>query len=426
MLPRYQNMGKRARTSLQRYMSSIGVETQTCQENRTENVVDKTDGIWTGPTLAILLLFGVSLIIIISSSTMPEAQAAVDKFGVEAVYATKTGGQQWFMNMDNPTSDSRFAPKTTLTKNTDGSWKVRSDAVRMNVYTSTGYDQGKITTYNQRTLATKGYMQSSNDWKNIEMTGYVKLISGSGDTFTWYARGGRHSDSYECEGTAYKSWLWYNGRTEFAKEQVHPDTTTTAEKSATGSLTGKWIGFKFVMYNFQQNGKTFVKLETWLDPDNDKDFVKVDERIDSGGWGNDGAACGGSSDQIITWGGPIATFRWDDANNVDIKWFSVREITSPTEEPSPSSSLTISFANVNEEQTLSDEYEVVVTASDASKVSNIKLYVDSTFIKTENSAPYEFDTDTTEFSDGNHVLKAVATDTSGSTVTETVTVAFDN
>jgi hypothetical protein len=161
------------------------------------------------------------------------------------------------------------------------------------------------------------------------MTGYVKLISGSGDTFTWYARGGKHSDSYECEGTAYKDWLWYEGKTEFAKEQVHPDTTSTSEKSVTGSLTGKWIGFKFVMYNFQKDGKTAVKLETWLDADNDKDFVKVYEKIDSGGWGNDGAACGGSSDQRMTWGGPITTFRWDDANNVDIKWFSVREIKPP-------------------------------------------------------------------------------------------------
>jgi len=322
---------KKSLTILYSHMSNIGAKMQRCQERRTENVLGAGDKeIWTGANLTILLLIGVGAMIIAYMSTMPEAYAAVDKFGVEMVYATKTGGEQWFMNMIDPSSDSRFSPKTTLTKNTDGSWKVRSDAVRMNVYTSTGYDQDDILTYNQKALSTKGYMQSSNDWKNIEMTGYVRLISGSGDTFTWYARGGKHSDSYECEGTAYKSWLWYNGRTEFAKEQVHPDVTTTAEKSVTGSLTGKWIGFKFVMYNFQSNGKTFAKLETWLDSDNDKDFVKVYEKVDSGGWGNDGTICGGSSsDQIITWGGPIATFRWDDANNVDIKWFSVREIKPP-------------------------------------------------------------------------------------------------
>jgi Bacterial Ig domain/RTX calcium-binding nonapeptide repeat (4 copies) len=94
--------------------------------------------------------------------------------------------------------------------------------------------------------------------------------------------------------------------------------------------------------------------------------------------------------------------------------------------PPPSSSLTISFANVNEGQTLSGIYEVVVTASDTTKVSNIKLYVDSTIIKTEYNAPYEFGTDTTKFSDGNHVLKAVATDKSGNTITKTVAVMFEN
>jgi hypothetical protein len=299
------------------------------QKKGTKNVGTMSK-IGAGPNMAILLLLGAAMMVMPSISTIPAAYAAVDKFGVQMIYATKTGGEQWFMNMINPSSDSRFDPKTTLTKNADGSWKLRSDKVRMNVFTSTGYDQDKIATYNQKTLATKGYMQSSNDWKNVEMTGYVKVNAYQDmDTITWYGRGGKHNDSYRCEGTAYKSWLWYNGKTEVAKEQYFPETTSTSEKSVTGSLTGKWIGFKFVMYNFQQNGKTVVKLETWIDPDNDKDFVKVYEKIDSGGWGNDGAGCGGSSDQIISWGGPIVTFRWDNANNVDMKWLSVREIKPP-------------------------------------------------------------------------------------------------
>ena len=36
--------------------------------------------------------------------------------------------------------------------------------------------------------------------------------------------------------------------------------------------------------------------------------------------------CGGRPDQIISWGGPLAAFRWDNADDVDIKDFSVREI----------------------------------------------------------------------------------------------------
>ena len=40
-----------------------------------------------------------------------------------------------------------------------------------------------------------------------------------------------------------------------------------------------------------------------------------------------GAECEVKADQIITWGGPIATFRWDFAQDVDFRNLSVREIT---------------------------------------------------------------------------------------------------
>ena len=47
----------------------------------------------------------------------------------------------------------------------------------------------------------------TNDWKNVEMTGVVKFISGdSSDSQTWYVGGGIHTDVYSngYEGTAYK------------------------------------------------------------------------------------------------------------------------------------------------------------------------------------------------------------------------------
>jgi hypothetical protein len=88
------------------------------------------------------------------------------------------------------------------------------------------------------------------------------------------------------------------------------------------------------MYNMEQNGETAVKMEIWVDKNEDGNedgpWEKVDERIDAGGWGSQGRECGGEPDQIITWGGPIATFRWDGASNVDIKYFSVREIQPPS------------------------------------------------------------------------------------------------
>ena len=110
-----------------------------------------------------------------------------------------------YEQLQDPTSDPRFDPQATITKNPGGSYKITKTVVRMEVYPSTGYHQDKISTLNQKELAAKGYMQSPNDWKNVEMTGYVKLISSPlDDQFNWYNRGGRHVDARPCEGTAYK------------------------------------------------------------------------------------------------------------------------------------------------------------------------------------------------------------------------------
>ena len=192
-------------------------------------------------------------------------------------------------------------------------------------------------------------MQSPNDWKNIEMTGYVKLNDNfdSNEKFQWINRGGIHYTSIEpnsqpCEGVGYKGNLFYSGDVRFAKEQWHVSYEFTEKKKVketitdSSSIEGKWIGYKFVVYNIEENNdddngkKTVVKMENWLDMDNNgKDWVKVDEYLDDGGWGDKGKECGGARDQIITWGGPVATFRWDNARDVDFKNLSVREIEVP-------------------------------------------------------------------------------------------------
>ena len=259
---------------------------------------------------------------------------SVDKFGIKKIYPTKSGGEEWYMNMQDPTHDSRTDPPS-MTKNSDGSWKVTSDKVRYGVFTSSGYHPDQITTLDQKKLEAKGYMQSPNDWKNVEMTGQVKFVSGdSSDSWTWYGRGGRHTgDGFPdgCEGTAYKGDLFYKGPVRFAKEQWHVDYVFTSSKSTSASSVGKFVGFKYMMYNLLQNGKTVVKVEIWVDPALDNNWQKVHEFVDAGGFGSDGGECNGAPDQIITWGGPIATFRWDSATNVSIKNLSVREIQPPTQ-----------------------------------------------------------------------------------------------
>jgi hypothetical protein len=87
------------------------------------------------------------------------------------------------MDMDNPNVNrKRFDVRedSSITKNSDGSWKIRDTQIRMNVYNKNGYSSSKIPTYDRDVLTQKGYMQDSDDWKNVELTMFVKLNSFSG------------------------------------------------------------------------------------------------------------------------------------------------------------------------------------------------------------------------------------------------------
>ena len=258
-----------------------------------------------------------------------DEKKSFDKFGVLKIFQTKKDGQQWYLK-SNPNSDPQFSPQTTLTKNSDGSFKIKSMKVRMGVFTSSGFNPEKIDTLDHSKIAMAEYMQSPNDWRDVEITGYVKLNSGNNDNFVWYARGARHTGfgaPAGCEGTAYKGDLFYDGNTRWTKEQWHAGGYAFGEFGENiGPISGKWVGFKVIMYNAVEKDKPVVKLELWVDKNNNNNWIKANEKTDKGGWGNAGRECGGKGDQIITWGGPIAAFRWDGATDVDIKKFSVREI----------------------------------------------------------------------------------------------------
>ena len=99
-----------------------------------------------------------------------------DKFGIKKIYSTKPGGEAWFMNMQDPNNDPRSKPPS-MSQNSDGSWRVSSDQVRYGVYTSAGYKPDDVEK-DHGVIASRGYMQSPNDWKNVEMTGQVKFNSG--------------------------------------------------------------------------------------------------------------------------------------------------------------------------------------------------------------------------------------------------------
>jgi hypothetical protein len=262
----------------------------------------------------------------------------VDKFGVLKKYPTKAGGEEWYMNTTNILNDPRVLPssnlKTAIKTNTDGSFKVVTAGDvdnRLNILTSGGYDHSKCV-LDWNILIQRGYMQNPQDWRNVEMTAYVrinKVYSTSGTSLVWYARGGHHSNNYHCEGSAYKGNIKYDGNTRFQKEMGHGTstyfTTSNVATPLTGKIIGRWFGYKFCLYDLP-NGD--VKMENWLDLDLNNNWTKVLEATDDGGWGTNPYKCGGTPDQRFKWGGPQAVFRFDSTNDIDFKKMSVREIAA--------------------------------------------------------------------------------------------------
>jgi hypothetical protein len=229
--------------------------------------------------------------------------------------------------MENPTNDGTFNPQPPITRQADGSWQIegrnskigkqdeeiRTNVVRINVKTSSGDKQ----------------------WKNVEITGYAKVVEADppNDSVDWYARGNRHNNNVPCEGTALHGELHIDGTVEWKKEiwQVGGYTAERAKaKVLTDSILGRWIGWKVVMYNI--NNDTAVKMESYIDNKNTNYWVKVTDLTDDGGWFANSpdnifysANCGKAKDYIVTNGGTIVTFRSD--NIVwDFKNLSVREI----------------------------------------------------------------------------------------------------
>lgn len=291
--------------------------------------------------LIIGIVFAISIVILLYDATnnillTPKPQAGVNKFAIKEIYPTKQGGREWYINMDNPKADRIFTivSNTPIIKNgDDGSWFIANSAIRMSVLTPRG----------------------AQPWKNVEMTGYVKidslttrsLFGGSNNNnnedsaissdIDWRARGARHNSNVPCEGTALNGGIYVDGTVAWKKEIWHTGGYTDARgtgKATTNSILDRWIGWKVVMYNINNNQA--VKMESYLDDNNDNNWRKVSDVVDNGGWyakSSDkifySADCGRPKDYIITNGGPIATFRADNVA-MNFKDLSIREIQAPT------------------------------------------------------------------------------------------------
>ena len=98
-------------------------------------------------------------------------------------------------------------------------------------------------------------------------------------------------------------------------------------KNSIGSIMNKWVGFKGVVYNLPDGT---VKLESYVDKDNNNHWQKVEELVDSGHWGDDMGHCNAKTPgAAITWGSPMFIFK-STGVTYDFKKLSVREIKPPS------------------------------------------------------------------------------------------------
>jgi hypothetical protein len=270
-------------------------------------------------TILILFILGYNNNMISSAAAIPSNNSSMgeDIFGIKEIYPTRLEGREWFLNSEDPRSDGIFyiTSDKNITKQSDGSWLINSSEVRMNVDTPPGLSE----------------------WKNVEITGYARILSvidlSKENDLAWFARSGIHSNKSPCEGTGLIGGIHTDGTVERKKEILFREGYTDGRDKAkvvVDPIIGRWIGWKVVMYN--TNNNSAVKMESYIDNKDTNYWVQVTNLTDNGGWSAKSSDekfystnCNKPKDYILTNGGPMVTFRSD--NLVwEFKDLSVREI----------------------------------------------------------------------------------------------------
>jgi hypothetical protein len=257
---------------------------------------------------AALAFLALTATIAIVLGSTPELR--YDKLGVREIYPTRDGGYEWYLNATNPRDGLIISPAATVLQSTgDGAWKISRETLHEND-------------------GVRMYVPSPVLWKDVEITGYVKLTSYSFDEeFAWAARSGKHSQDNVCRATAYFGALGFSGQSWFQKKIFHGAGYTDKRYSVAPvePLRDRWVGLKLIAYNVDSDRS--VRLELWVDNKADNNWAKVTEVIDNGGWGHKfPGMCAKASDHVMTEPRPRSMFRVDNAT-FEFKNLSVREIS---------------------------------------------------------------------------------------------------
>lgn len=287
-----------------------------------------------------------------------------DILGIKMLYPTKTGStNSWFIS-DGFEDDPRVRLDENVSGNNSSGYSLDDNSkVRFSVAADT--QDTDIGCENNFALSSqRGYVNKSNDWKNIEMTGFfIATFMRPTDNYIVMKgpTGEHHSDTTCCSGSSYNSYMLQTNpvATEFAKEMWH----VNYDRRGTANIPGEnytilghgWFGMKYVHYVTDNDT---VKLEIWYNPNGDGQTWKLaNSTEDTGGWGDEGDVCGGDEDHIHNYGNARMMWRWDFRDGSDIKFknLSIREIdpfsdfdnpTDPTNPPTNPPSLSTFTSNL--------------------------------------------------------------------------------
>lgn len=259
--------------------------------------------------------------------------------GVAMVNPTAIGGEFWYLSAE-PHTDPRFNCPDITGNYTDGFQCPVAPAL-ITVETSLGYTPGSVSkNVNHSFIASAGFMYASNDWRDVEWTGYFDCrgVTNSDARIQFFARSAEvDTERQWCPGSFYMGELAMDGRFRWVKGQYHlscfqKDWIDSLYVGLSADLTTRplgWFGIKIIMSNVDiGDERQGVQLRLYVDKNNSNSWSLVGQAdlVDNGGWGSDDQICGGYKDQIITWGGPLASLRLERGEEILFNKLSVREI----------------------------------------------------------------------------------------------------
>jgi hypothetical protein len=260
---------------------------------------------------------------------------------IKAIYPDVLGSQRWFVNQDSINNDPRLQIESNSPIEGDSlyGFYTLDRNPRLTVVPSSGFTDGDVSSSVDHSLcAAQGYMLSpTTDWGDVEQTSYFKFVTvDSPDASVFMAQRGANPHTqglsdHGCQGCNYFVEMGKDGRVRFGKEQWHVSVAYKPWQDGLKqtALSKGWFGMKFIVSNVDigQVSKLGVRLELWLDKNNDNNWIKITSTIDSGGWGTlDDCGEFTPRDQILSFSAPCIIFGLNSQQEIRFKNMSVRTV----------------------------------------------------------------------------------------------------